>query len=141
MGVGLDRRNLDVPVTPALHDLAGAEHNADTIGDLSAKVSDADLIDEADARIPVGEASKDNGAAVLAFELTPGGVLFTNGDKKVGNDALGFFYDALTSFLGIGTDSPGTRLHVNGDVTVDNLAGIGERNVKADANGMLIIGP
>lgn len=36
---------------PAAHDLGGAEHNADTLANLNAKVSDATLIDTADARL------------------------------------------------------------------------------------------
>jgi len=36
---------------PAAHDLAGAEHNADTLANLNSKVSDATLIDTGDSRL------------------------------------------------------------------------------------------
>ncbi len=42
--------------------------------------------------------------------------------------------------VGIGTQSPQARLHVKGDIRSDDLAGTGERNVVADADGNLIIG-
>lgn len=37
--------------TPTAHDLAGAEHNADTLANLNSKVSDATLIDTGDSRL------------------------------------------------------------------------------------------
>lgn len=48
---GNDSRLSDARV-PTAHDLAGAEHNADTLSDLNSKVSDATLIDTDDSRIP-----------------------------------------------------------------------------------------
>lgn len=42
--------------------------------------------------------------------------------------------------VGIGTITPASKLHVDGDIRSDDLAGVGERNVVADASGNLIIG-
>ena len=39
------------PTAPSAHDLAGAEHNADTLANLNGKISDATLIDTGDARL------------------------------------------------------------------------------------------
>jgi len=47
---GNDSRLSDARV-PTAHDLAGAEHNADTLADLNTKVSDATLIDTGDSRL------------------------------------------------------------------------------------------
>lgn len=56
---------------PTAHDLAGTEHNADTLADLNAKVSDATLDDSSDTRVPstssVGNAEIDNSANDIAF--------------------------------------------------------------------------
>jgi len=52
--------------TPAAHDFAGAEHNADTLADVNSKITDATLIDTADSRLsdsrtPTGAAGGDLG--------------------------------------------------------------------------------
>lgn len=41
---------------PAAHDLAGAEHNSDTLADLNSKISDATLDDSSSARTPTSHA-------------------------------------------------------------------------------------
>ncbi|MDF1696050.1 MAG: hypothetical protein P1U56_09475 [Saprospiraceae bacterium] len=42
--------------------------------------------------------------------------------------------------IGIGLDNPVAKLHVNGDMRVNNLAGSGDRNVMVDSNGKFKIG-
>ena len=48
-----DDLRLSDPRVPLLHALGGAEHSADTLSNLNAKISDAILDDQGDARIPI----------------------------------------------------------------------------------------
>lgn len=52
------------------------------------------------------------------------------------------FESAFTQNVGIGVANPLDRLHVNGAVRVNSLAGVGTRVVGSDANGTLVnVGP
>ena len=55
---------------------------------------------------------------------------------------LPLFVSLYGQNVGIGTAAPAERLHVAGNVRVDNLAGVGTRVVGSDLNGTLLnIGP
>lgn len=83
--------------TPLAHDLAGAEHNADTLADLNSKISDATLDDSGDPRDPNAHSgSHENGGAdeisvaglsgVLADAQTP--AAHKDSHKLGGGDAF-----------------------------------------------------
>jgi hypothetical protein len=49
-----------------------------------------------------------------------------------------FLYDCLNSQnVGVGTNTPAAKLHINGDVMIDSLANAGQVIVMADNNGLL----
>ena len=65
------------------HDLAGADHNADTLADLNLKVSDATLDDSADPRTPAAhKASHEDGGAdeIVVTGLVGSGGFVDRGD-------------------------------------------------------------
>jgi len=51
--------------------------------------------------------------------LTPGSAIFANGiGKNTGQDNINFFWNDTLNFLGLGTNSPDSRLHVIGDAHI-----------------------
>ncbi len=56
--------------------------------------------------------------------------LYTDGEDR----------NYFSGSLGIGTETPSAKLHVDGDIRSTDLAGTGQRNVMADADGNLVIG-
>ena len=79
---------------PTAHDLAGAEHNADTLADLNTKISDATLDDSSDTRTPsnnsVGNAQIDNSATDIAFAQ----IILTPATSGTGTTEGTLFYDS-----------------------------------------------
>lgn len=79
---------------PTAHDLAGAEHNADTLADLNAKISDATLDDSSDTRTPtnnsVGNDQVDNTATDIEFSQ----LILTPKTDGIGTTEGSVFYDS-----------------------------------------------
>jgi len=59
---------------------------------------------------------------------------------RLGTNGIGRLSILGNGNVGIGVFNPAAKLHVDGDIRSNDLAGAGERNVVADANGNLIIG-
>lgn len=84
---------------PTAHDLAGAEHNADTLADLNAKISDATLDDSSDTRTPsansVGNSQIDNTATDIAFAQ----IILTPTASGTGTAEGSLFFDSTDDHL------------------------------------------
>lgn len=63
-----------------------------------------------------------------------------NGPLRLGTNGTGRFIITNDGNVGIGTLTPSAKFHVDGDIRSSELAGLGERNVVADADGNLMIG-
>ena len=66
--------------------------------------------------------------------------LFEVGNGSGVSDRKNAFTVLKNGNVGIGETSPTAKLEVDGTIRSNDLAGVGERNVVADANGILIIG-
>ncbi len=92
-GVLIDPSEITGPVTPTVHDLAGAEHAADTLADLNSKISDATLDDVGGLRTPVQATET----------IIGGGELATQAETDAGTDDLRIVTPLkLTNFSGLG---------------------------------------
>ncbi|MBT2160486.1 hypothetical protein [Zobellia barbeyronii] len=63
-----------------------------------------------------------------------------NGPLRLGTNGTGRLIITNDGNVGIGTVTPSAKFHVDGDIRSSELAGLGERNVVADADGNLMIG-
>ncbi|MGB2758786.1 MAG: tail fiber domain-containing protein [Maribacter stanieri] len=63
-----------------------------------------------------------------------------NGPLRLGTNGTGRLIITNDGNVGIGTLTPSAKFHVDGDIRSSGLAGLGERNVVADADGNLMIG-
>lgn len=63
-----------------------------------------------------------------------------NGPLSFGTNSNTRMFIASGGFIGINTFHPGYRLDVDGDIRSTDLAGVGQRNIMADADGKLIVG-
>jgi hypothetical protein len=63
-----------------------------------------------------------------------------NGPLRLGTNGTGRLIITNDGNVGVGTLTPFAKFHVDGDIRSSELAGVGERNVVADADGNLMIG-
>lgn len=98
--------------TAAAHDLAGAQHNADTLANLNTKISDATLDDSGDPRDPNAHAtSHQNGGG---DEISVAGLSGLLGDSQtpLAHDLAGSLHNAAT------------LSEINAKISDDDLVGI-----------------
>lgn len=77
---------------PKAHDLAGADHNADTLVDLNTKITDATLDDSADPRTPSAHKTSHQDGGY--DEISVSGLSGVLSDKQDANKIQGFNVDA-----------------------------------------------
>ncbi len=63
-----------------------------------------------------------------------------DGPLRLGTNGVDHLHITKDGNIGLGVVNPSTKLEVDGDMKVTGLAGSGERNVVADADGNLVIG-
>lgn len=109
--------------TPTAHDLAGAEHNADTLSDLNSKVSDASLVALAGqlggtAASPDVRGLRETGGPTLLTlgAIADGQVLRRSGSTVVGEGRLprAYIYGARAAYVSATQASLGTSGEASG---------------------------
>ncbi len=130
---------------PKSHDLAGADHNADTLADLNLKVSDATLDGSGASRTPSAHsASHENGGG---DEIDVSGLTGAGGDGILGDGVAGRVLRGFILAIVDGTNANTLKCTVNqrwnGDVIseTDNIAKgatTGDFNLSADGKNLLI---